>query len=306
MRGKELLSIFGFHVTEEPTSIYPYSPVYRVQYKDKDVIVKRTQKNAASVVAYIHMLKEQGIHVVTPVQLQVDNPQRYEDKNYVVYPFIDGQKYIGKEDEIYAVGKMLGQIHAVSPSSNTYSLLKYDVYDFNEQEVEESMEAICQHAKKAGILVDKQLKDKLLEIVANQRHLLDARLPHVATPHDFKANNLIFTPEPFLIDPDNAIWIPRIFDLALTLLLFHNEHLEAPDRVFTIAEWALFMEGYKTSITLTEQEQQFWKKAIQHVFLDEVMWLMAEFEEDWQSISQQNLFKSVIQIMMDSQDYSLI
>ena len=252
------------------------------------------------------MLKEQGIHVVTPVQLQVDNPQKYEDTNYVVYPFIDGQKYVGKEDEIYAVGKMLGQIHAASPSSNTYSLLEYDVYDFNEQEVEESMAAIYQHAKKAGVVVDIHLRDKLLEIVANQRHLWGARLPHVATPHDFKANNLIFTPEPFLIDPDNAIWIPRIFDLALTLLLFHNEHLEAPDCVFTKAEWALFMEGYNTSITLTEQEHQFWDKAVQHVFLDEVMWLMAEFEEDWQSSSQQNLFKSVIQIMMDSQDYLLI
>lgn len=306
MQGKELLRLFGFHVTEEPKSIYPYSPVYRVQYRDKDVIVKRTQKNAASVIAYIHMLKEQGIHVVTPVELQVDNPQKYEEINYIVYPFIEGQKYVGKEDEIYAVGKMLGQIHAISPCSNRFGLLEYDVYDFNEQEVTESMESICQHANKAGILVDKQLKDKLLEIVTYQRHLLDARLPHVATPHDFKANNLIFTPEPFLIDPDNAIWLPRIFDLALTLLLFHNEHVEAPNRVFTKEEWALFMEGYKTFITLTEQEKLFWEKAIQHVFLDEVMWLMAEYEEDWQSISQQNLFKSVIQIMMDSRDYPLL
>lgn len=306
MRGTELLHLFEFHVTEEPTSIYPYSPVYRVQYKDKDVIVKRTQNNAASVVAYTQMLKEHGIQVVTSVPLQVDNPQKFEDTNYVVYPFIDGQRYVGHRDEIYAAGKMLGQIHAASPSSNTYRLLEYDVYDFNEQEVEKSMAAIHQHAQKAGVSVAPELKNTLLNIVANQRDLLEANLPHVATTHDFKANNLIFTPAPYLIDPDNAIWIPRIFDLALAFLLFHNEHLEAPDRVFTKAEWALFMEGYHTCVTLTEQEHLFWNKAIQHVFLDEVMWLMAAFEEDWQNDAQQNLFNSVMQVMMDQKDYVLI
>ena len=80
-----------------------------------------------------------GINVVTPVKLPVENPQKYEDTNFVVYPFIEGQKYGGKKQEIYEAGKMLGKIHSVSPESNTYDLSEYDVYDFNEQEVEESM-----------------------------------------------------------------------------------------------------------------------------------------------------------------------
>ena len=88
--------------------------------------------------------------------------------------------------------------------------------------------------------IDTGLKTILLESVVSQEGLYQAGLPHVATPHDFKANNLVLIPEPFLIDPDNATWIPRIFDLALTLLLFHNEHDQAPDRVFTIDEWKLF------------------------------------------------------------------
>ncbi|GLC88733.1 phosphotransferase [Lysinibacillus piscis] len=305
MNGKEILKIFGFEVQEEPVSIYPYSPVYRVKHGDKDVVVKRTQRRAESVMSYITMLKDNGVNVVTPVKLQVANPQKYEDTNFVVYPFIEGKKYAGTEEEIYEAGKMLGQIHRLSPVSNTYNLLDYDVYDFNQQEVEESMEAIIQHANKAGIEIGTELKTKLLESVASQQELAHAGLPHVTTPHDFKANNLVLIPEPYLIDSDNAMWIPRIFDLALALLLFHNEHKEAPDRVFTIDEWALFLAGYKEYIVLTDQEKVFWEKAKQHVFLDEVMWLMAEYEEDWQNASQQKLFHSLIRVLIDGAGYKL-
>jgi Ser/Thr protein kinase RdoA (MazF antagonist) len=306
MNGRAILNKFGFEVKEEPVSIYPFSPVYRVKFGDQDVVVKRTQRRAENVMAYIKMLKGQGINVVTPVKLQVENPQKYEDTNFVVYPFIEGKKYAGKEKEIYEAGKMLGQIHRISPATNAYDLLEYDVYDFNEQEVEESMEAIMQHADKAGITIDPKLKTKLLESVANQQDLYHAALPYVATPHDFKANNLVLIPEPYLIDPDNAAWIPRIFDLALVLLLFHNEHVDAPDRIFTIEEWELFLSGYKEYIMFTDQETAWWDKAKQHVFLDEVMWLMAEYEEDWQNPAQQALFKSLIRIVMDGADYQLI
>ena len=306
MNGRAILNLFGFEVKEEPKSIYPYSPVYRVKYDDQEVVVKRTQRRAENVMSYTNMLKDKGINVVTPVKLPVENPQKYEDTNYVVYPFIEGKKYLGKESEIYEAGKLLGEIHSYSPVSNSYNLLDYDVFDFNQEEVEESMAAISQHAEKAGVEIDSRLKTKLLESVANQQELYHAGLPHVATPHDFKANNLIFIPEPYLIDPDNATWIPRIFDLALALLLFHNEHEEAPDCTFTIDEWELFLSGYKEYIELTSEETRFWEKAKQHVFLDEVMWLMAEYEEDWQKSSQRKLFNSLIQIVIDRADYKLI
>lgn len=58
---------------------------------------------------------------------------------------------------------MLGEIHSFSLVSNAYNLLEYDVYDFNQQEVEESMEAIIQHANKIGVEIDSRLKTKLLE-----------------------------------------------------------------------------------------------------------------------------------------------
>ena len=71
MTGKEILNIFGFKVKEEPLSIYPYSPVYQVKHGDDDVVVKRTQSRAESIMSYIKMLKGKGINVVTPVELQV-------------------------------------------------------------------------------------------------------------------------------------------------------------------------------------------------------------------------------------------
>ena len=306
MNGKEILNRFGFEVKEEPLSIYPFSPVYRIKYGDYDVVVKRTQSRAESVIAYTTMLKDNGVNVVTPVDLQVDNPLKIEETNFVVYPFIEGMQYSGIEKEIFEAGELLGKIHSLSPPSNAYNLLEYDVYDFNQQEVEESMDSIVQHAEKAGVKIDTVLlESKLLGSVAIQEELYHAELPHVATPHDYKANNLVLIPEPYLIDPDNATWIPRIFDLALALLLFHNEHKEAPDRVFSIHEWELFLSGYKSHITLTDKERVFWIKAKQHVFLDEVMWLMAEYEDDWKNPSQQNLFKSLTRILIDGDDYTL-
>lgn len=305
MNGKEILNKFGFEVKEEPISIYPFSPVYRVKNGENDVIVKRTQSRAENVMAYTTMLKDKGVNIVTPVKLQVDNPQKMEDTNFVVYPFIEGNQYAGKEKEIFEAGKLLGEIHSHSPITNAYKLPEYDVYDFNQQEVEESMEKIIQHAQKYEVEINKGLKTKLLESVDMQNELLRAGLTHVATPHDYKANNLVLIPGPYLIDPDNATWIPRIFDLALALLLFHNEHKEAPDRVFTIQEWELFLSGYKEYITLTDKENVFWEKAKQHVFLDEVMWLMAEYEEDWQNPSQQDLFNSLIQIVTGDDNYIL-
>ena len=306
MNSTEILSKFGFKVTEEPQSIYPYSPVYRVKNGNQDVIVKRTQGQADCVMTYTEMLKENGVNVVTPVRLNVENPQKIANENFVVYPFIEGTLYSGKENEIFEAGQLLGKIHSLSPISNTYNLLEYDVYDFNQDEVKESIEAISQHTKNAEIEIDLlRLQEELLESVAFQEEIQDAGLPHIATPHDYKANNLILTPQPYLIDPDNATWLPRIFDLALSLLLFHNEHKSAPARVFTPEEWKQFLMGYKMYATPTEKEKEYWQKAMKHVFLDEVMWLMAEYEEDWQNPAQASLFRSLIEILLDGSNYSI-
>lgn len=306
MNGKDVLNKFGFDIKEEPVSIYPYSPVYRVKHEERDVIVKRTQEHAERLMEYTSMLKRNVVKVVTPVKLDEENPQRIGEYNFVVYPYIEGTAYTGSDREIFEAGQLLGKIHSLSPDSNTYGLPEYDVYDFNQDEVEESMAAITKHIREAQLTFDlESLRDVLQEAVIVQGELQQTDLPHIATTYDYKANNLIMTPEPYLIDPDNATWAPRIFDLALALLLFHNEHHDAPDRVFTTQEWKTFLSGYQTYVELTEAEKRHWERAKRHIFLDEVMWLMAEYPEDWQNPAQQKLFLSLNQMILPNADYRL-
>ncbi|MBT2217912.1 phosphotransferase [Virgibacillus dakarensis] len=306
MNAKDIVKRFGLQIKEEPVSIYPFSPVFRVPYQKGDVIVKRTQRCAKCLINYTTSIKENGIQVVTPVPLATANPQKIGNDTYVVYPFIKGFTYSGKDQEIVEAGELLGRIHSLSPKENTFALAEYDVFDFTDDEVEESMQAIERSAEQHNIIIDSmEFKQKLLEIVRQQNIFKNSNLPSVATPHDFKANNLIYTPEPYLIDPDNAIWIPRIFDLALALLLFHNELSTAPDTIFTPRQWKLFLNGYKANVQLTNLEKEFWQEAIGHVFLDEVMWLMANVEEDWERVEQRKLFESLIKMLMDPVDYGL-
>ena len=63
MTGKEILKKFGIYMENEPVSIYPFSPVYRID----DVVVKRTQKRPQPLVGYTTYLYKEGINVVIPV-----------------------------------------------------------------------------------------------------------------------------------------------------------------------------------------------------------------------------------------------
>lgn len=58
-------------------------------------------------------------------------------------------------------------------------------------------------------------------------------------------------------------------------------------------------------MTLTDEEKAYWLKALEHVFLDEVMWLMADVEEDWHNPAQRSLFDGLIQMFLNLEEYSL-
>ncbi|MED3738724.1 aminoglycoside phosphotransferase family protein [Virgibacillus pantothenticus] len=309
MQAIKILEQFHISATKKPVSIYPYSPVYHVHYEGEDVIVKKTQKTlerARALAAYTQFLQENGVLVVSPIKMDVDNPQEIGPDCYVVYPFIKGEKYRASNEQIYTAGALLGKIHALSPAKDPYLLSSYNVYDFTNEEVEESVQSIAKHAQTNHVSLNiAVLKEKLLSCVSMQTELRQLSLPHVLTPHDYKANNLVYTPEPYLIDPDNAARVPRIFDLALALLLFHNEMNTAPDIVFTLEQWNAFLAGYYNYVQLTDLEKQSWDIALKHVFLDEVMWLMAEVPEVWEKQSQRKLFLSVVDLFLESKAYQL-
>ncbi|WP_152657906.1 phosphotransferase [Oceanobacillus sp. CFH 90083] len=303
MNSIAILKEFGFYVAEEQESIYPFSPVYKLQ----DYIIKKTQyplEKARKLVRYTKYLQEKGIPVVTPVSLTTSNPKQIEDACYICYPFINGSHYQGTEKEIIGAGELLGRIHALSSSQNTFDLSDYNVFDFYHHEVDDHMKKISDFVSiyQVNIPIQK-LKDLLHTAVKNQEKLKKTSLKWVETPHDYKANNLVFQSKPVLIDPDNAVWIPRTFDLALALLLFHNEFPSAPDRTFTPKEWKLFLAGYLKHQILTNTEIKAWEETVLHVFLDEVMWLMAEVEEDWERKEQRDLFVSVTETLFHIKDY---
>ncbi|MCG3088972.1 phosphotransferase [Sporosarcina cyprini] len=306
MNSSHLLRCFGFELSEEQDSIYAFSPVYKVDNK----IVKRTQypmESAINLIKYTTYLKDAGIPVVTPVNLQTSNPQQIEEEVYICYPYIDGETYQGERTEIMQAGELLGEIHSLSTKDNAFNLNKYDVFDFTHEEVDEHLKEIAKNAATWNIDFDIQgLRNLLFTAVENQEKLKNASLIWIETPHDFKANNLVFTKKPIVIDPDNAKWIPRIFDLALALLLFHNELSSAPNRLFTPIEWQLFLEGYSGYQTLTWNEKEMWQAGLIHVFLDEVMWLLAEVQEDWIRVEQRELFVSLLNMITNAEEYRLI
>lgn len=310
MEGKKVLNHFGIELEEEPVSIYPFSPVYKIQKNHQQFIIKKTQRplrKAQNLMQFITLLHASGVDVVTPIIMEkYPNPQEIENDVFVMYPFIEGFTYSAKKEEIYTAGQLLGKIHALSSPTNDYELPVYDGFDFNNIEVIESMLKIRKHIHNANrdLSLD-LLEQELLRAVQQQTQLQMEPLPYVATPYDYKANNLIYRPTPYLIDPDHASWVPRILDLALVLLLFHNELDTAPGCIFTAEQWQLFLSGYSEYITLTALEKEQWQAALRHVFLDEVLWLMAEYEEDWVNDKQYELFKSLIRLLGDVSAYSI-
>lgn len=311
LSGKQALKAFQFNVTEEPKSIYPFSPVYKVEQGDQFYIVKKTRSpidKAMRVVNFIERLHKLGVPIVTPVPMSVDNPQQVDETVWVVYPFIKGKAYTGEDEEIREAGRLLGYIHSLSSTNNDEDLDIYDEFDFEEWELTKDLETIKGYTEKRGMtLNDENIKREMLGVIKQQDALKALELPSVATPNDYKANNLIYNghAEPYFIDPDNAVFLPRIFDLALTLLLFHNEMDSAPGCIFDIKQWFLFKEGYFQFVRLTDIERKYWQDVLKHVYLDEVVWLMAEFEEDWDNQRQVKLYKSLLSLVNDMKRYDL-
>ncbi|WP_204249562.1 hypothetical protein, partial [Vagococcus silagei] len=155
---------------------------------------------------------------------------------------------------------------------------EYDAFDFESNEIESDFSTVKERLLATQSMIDTPYFGSLLkQTLLAQTDLKALSLPKIATPYDYKADNLVYlnSTTPYLIDPDNALFLPRIFDVALALLLFHNVLDTAPNHVWTPHEWQLFLEGYTQSVTLIPQEKSTWIKAVQHIFMDEVLWLLS-------------------------------
>lgn len=275
-----------FELDESVTSIYKYAPVYGHTLNGNKVVIKRTKsqdERLDNLFSWQKHLNHNDIASVKPVEFKSKVYHKIGEENWIVYPFIEGQAYSGSEDQIFKAGDLLGRIHKASTGIFDHGF-KWDNYDDEfYEDVAADLEGIeANYTDLFKTAACQTLHAKLHELRTSKcAHLKQIDIPTVDSTWDYKASNIIYSNQgPVLIDTDNAGRVPRIFDLALALLLFHTEVQDAPGRVFTTEEWNVFYRAYSEHIELTEKEKEVWQDYLLFVYMDEVLWAISDLEED--------------------------
>jgi len=273
---------FPFDHPDPPVSLYEYAPVLRVRDRRGDWVLKRTglvHSTGQAIGEWLTALHRLGVNVVAPSAHLAPNPRRLEDgKEWVVYPFIDGATYHARDDEIADAGRLLGQMHAIDPTE-AHNLVTYD------QPVIRTAEWIERHlASATEAMHEHGIDSSRLEALAANRIAVATPvngLPLAGCSFDFKASNLVFGPKPTLVDPDHAARMPRLYDLAVTLLLFHCDLPSAPGQIWTDGQWRIFLSGYLEDVRLTPIEAEVWGMVLNLAWLDQAIWLLGNWPEGW-------------------------
>src|SRR5262245_58561316 len=122
MEHLEIMQAFGLGPGSGATvrSLSSYAPVFRFDTPGGTWVLKRTQRPFAyanALMSWTRALAEKGIPVVTPAPGFGENPRSLPDDTgeeycWVVYPYIEGEAYLGDLAQIRAAGDLLGKIHA--------------------------------------------------------------------------------------------------------------------------------------------------------------------------------------------------
>ena len=310
MNHSDIARAFGFQLSGQDLleSIYPYAPVYRLKDDRGDWIMKRTQKplaRARAVAVWTRALDVHHIPVVTPASGFGENPRAFHadntfDEVWVVYPFLPGARYTGDPSQIRAAGDLLGSIHGAEPDAD-YGLKQSEtVVAVEPAEIEQDISGILEHVN--AFHPNAAADAEMLLLARAQRYfehalpvLLNMQLPLANCSWDFKASNLVFPTDsaPVLVDVDNAGRIPRLYDLAIASLLFHNEAM-GPARIFTSKEWRVFLEGYSRHIQFGEEEKRAWGDLLLCAWMDEALWLLRDDQQGWTEPRQSQLLLSLL------------
>ncbi|WBW96593.1 phosphotransferase enzyme family protein [Oceanirhabdus sp. W0125-5] len=288
----------------EGESIYKYSPVFICMYDGKKAVIKKTKENkdkAMELLNWEEELRNNGVECVSPIK---DSNGKFitcivQEKRWVLYPYIDGNRFDGSINHIRNAGKLLGKMHKVGLNKRFFSGgFKFEAFDEEFlEEVNDDLKSIKERYKS---IINNDVLDKFEKwirdtINSNYNNIQERELPMVDCSWDYKGNNLVYSEEgiPTLIDPDNGGYVPRIIDLALALILFNNEIETAPPRIFNKEEWNAFKEGYYEYIELNQVEKDSWNDILRFVFIDEGLWAIVDLEDD-ESERQKEFIKSLI------------
>jgi spectinomycin phosphotransferase len=287
-------SAFGL-TAKNAVSLCAYAPVWRIARHGGDVVLKRTgfpRSRAASIAAWTEALNARGVDVVMPDRRFAPNPRKIAGDwpgEWVVYPFVAGNAYTGRTNQLEGAGRLLGRLQAAGA-------------DLGRGMVEEprlplrSEAWLVNHVARASDAIGKyaperktewaEIADRLPAAHARARARLSARrLPVVACSWDFKASNLVYPAEyrPVLVDPDHAARIPRLYDLACSAVLFHVDHAASPARLFASAEWKSFVTSYRSMVELTQAELDAWPDVLLAAWADQGIWLLGNWPAGWDS-----------------------
>ncbi|MEV5504054.1 phosphotransferase [Nonomuraea fuscirosea] len=282
----EVFRRFGI---EPQASIYPYAPVFRGVIGGRAVAVKRTN-SAEAMGRWVRYLAAAELPVVTPLAV----PHHIAGHDWVAYPWIEGRPYDGSLADIRAAGNLLGRLHAVGDAEGSTGLPGFEWPDQDEESVQDDVTGL-------GKVLATYRPDLRREVLERFEPLLrafmattlpairDADLPVADVSMDFKAVNLVYGQAgPVLVDPDNGERAPRLLDLALAVLLFHNDLPGGPARLFHEREWAVFRDAYLVHVRPTARERELWPTALLYMLLEWGVWSAINGGEtgDWDDSRQ--------------------
>ncbi|WP_293694106.1 phosphotransferase [uncultured Agrococcus sp.] len=289
--SEELAKAFGLDFVDSE-SLTPWATVLRGRSSEgQQIVVKRTadsRERALAMAAWTTAVERDGVPIVAPVPLPQENPQQVGDDWWVVYPFIAGDPYRGGEGDARAAGDLLGRIHAVPlPQDLTAAMRQYEFPDTAWADVETDLNTLAD-------ILPEQLGEQAMRSVralgqlwwddslpALREEDANAPLPRAVLSSDFRATNIVHSPHGVvLIDPDNGGYEPRLFELAMAIVLFHREAPDAPARMFSDEEWLAFYSGYEQHITLTDRERRLWPAALRHMLWEEGTWVLEDTDAD--------------------------
>ena len=320
MTHSDIIRAFGFQLPSDkiPESIYAYAPVYRLKNAAGEWIVKRTQRplaRAQAVAAWAYAVAAQGVQLITPAQGFDENPRPFNvhdkvDEVWVVYPFVVGSAYTGDSTQIGAAGSLLGEIHALEFQEQFDLKTSGTVVAIEAAEIEQDIDGILQYIHSffsefapaaAAILAERRQK----YFQHSLPKMMETRLPLAICSWDYKASNLIYpnNNSPILVDIDNAAYIPRLYDLAIAALLFHNEG-QGPGRLFTRSEWSVFLDSYTQHVQFTEGEKQAWDDLLLCAWIDEGLWLLRNDQAGWADPQQSQMLLSLLSIDLSAFAFS--
>ena len=286
------------YLIQKIESIYPFAPVFKIELqnsekKKKTLILKRTRtplSQALSLQQWLIELRKTGVNTVLADELNLANPFSVENDVWVFYPYIEGLPYQPQSQFIQGAAALLGKMHLLELTEQ--SLPEYEFpKETSIQSFEEDLRGI--HKNLQGIGENPNLHcgalSKMCENFPTLSKLLKgnyANLPLCVGTWDYKAINLVYkTPfEPVLVDPDSAGVMPRLFDFCLGVLLFHNE---SHDRALSEEEYRCFLKSYNTHIQFNETERELFPQVMEFMYLDEVIWLLANDSAGWKKESSQ-------------------